>query len=156
MVHAQMEMQPVTSETNSTTRVVTERYSDWPVRLNAYILEAQKDQFKMGTHDCCTFAAGAVEAMTGVDPMPEFRGKYDGWRSSAKALKKLGAGTTSLYDTLCAKFGPPLAGVYGQKGDIVMYEDACGVMLGRMGLFIGENGFVYVRIRHLSHTFRIS
>ncbi len=149
-----MEMQLVTTETDTLIR--TTRYADWPIRLNAYILEAQKQEFKMGTYDCCIFAAGAVEAMTGVDPMPEFRGKYDSWRSSAKALKKIGAGTTTLYDTLRAKFGPSLAGVYGQKGDIVMYEDACGVMLGRMGLFIGENGFVYVRIRHLSHTFRVT
>ncbi len=129
------------------------RLPDWPVRLNEYIVKAQSEQFDLGTHDCCTFAAGAVEAMTGVDPMADFRGKYDGWKSARKALKKIGQG--ELYDTLKDKFGKPLRGVYAHKGDVVMYEDCCGIYLSRFGMFIGENGIAYVRLRHIEHVFRI-
>ena len=136
-------------------RVHTTRHGDWPERLNAYILKAQYDPFIIGGHDCCTFISGAIEAMTGVDPMPEFRGKYDDWRSGLKALKKVDKSITSLEEILEAKFGPAITGVHALKGDIVMYEGSCGIMLGRMGIFIGENGLVYVRIRHLEGGFRI-
>lgn len=107
----------------------------------------------MGKHDCCTFVAGAVEAITGQDLMSEFRGKYDSWKTGLRALKEIGNG--ALYDTLVAKLGEPLGGQYARKGDVVMYEDSCGISLGRFAMFIGENGFVFVRQRHLEHTFRV-
>ncbi len=133
--------------------IQTTRYPDWPIRLNKYIAKVQHDPFVMGKHDCCTFAAGAVEAMTGIDPMEEFRGKYATWREAVTALKALGE--NKLQATLVAKFGEPIGGAYAQKGDVVMYEGACGIMLGLFGMFIGGNGLMYVRLRNIDCTFRV-
>ncbi|MBB4620123.1 DUF6950 family protein, partial [Sphingomonas abaci] len=69
------------------------RYPDWEARLAAYLEPLRARPFAWGRHDCSTFAAGAVEAMTGVDPMPEFRGRYSTARGSVRALRRFGAGT---------------------------------------------------------------
>jgi len=105
------------------------RYPDWPVRLNEYIIAAEKKEFKLGTHDCCIFAAGAIKAITGKDPMPEFRDQYDDWKSAEDALDEIGY--DNLYKTLAKKFGTPVIGQKGQKGDLAFYEGACGIVLGR-------------------------
>lgn len=47
------------------------RVSLWPERLEKYIAEREKARFAWGVHDCCRFAAGAVEAMTGADLMAD-------------------------------------------------------------------------------------
>lgn len=41
------------------------RYEDWPVRLNAYIESRRQMPFAWRDNDCCSFAIGAVEALTG-------------------------------------------------------------------------------------------
>ncbi len=129
------------------------RYPDWPIRLNEYIAEAQKKEFKLGEHDCCTFAAGAVEAITGEDWMSEFRGHYDDWQSSEDALDEIGY--DNLYKTLTKKFGSAILGQKGRKGDLAFYEGSCGIVLGRYAIFLGENGYAYVLLRHLQRAWRI-
>lgn len=129
------------------------RYPDWPIRLNEYVAEAQKKEFKLGEHDCCTFAAGAIEAMTGKDWMPEFRGHYDDWKSAEDALDEIGY--DNLYKTLTKKFGPAVIGQKGRKGDLAFYDGSCGIVLGRYAMFLGENGYVYVLLRRLQRAFRI-
>jgi hypothetical protein len=69
------------------------RKPDWEARLAAYLEPLRLRAFAWGQHDCCTFSAGAVEAMTGVDPMPEFRGRYSTAIGSARALSRFGRGT---------------------------------------------------------------
>ncbi len=103
------------------------RKPDWEARLAAYLEPLRARQFAWGRHDCCTFSAGAVEAMTGVDPMPEFRGVYRSAASSVRALRKIGAG--DLARTLDGKFRsvtPSLA----QRGDLVMHNGLLGSLLG--------------------------
>ncbi len=129
------------------------RSIDWPIKLNAYLVEVQGTEFKLGEFDCCTFVAGAIEAMTGEDPMPEFRGKYDDWDSANKTVAAADGGT--LYEILKDKFGEPVIGQKGQKGDIAFYEDSCGIVLGIYAIFLGANGLAYVRLRHLQWAFRI-
>ena len=130
------------------------RYPDWPVRLNEYIIAAEKLEFELGTHDCCTFAAGAIEAITGEDPMPEFRDQYNDWQSAEDALDEIGY--DNLYKTLTKKFGAAILGVKGQKGDLAFYEGSCGIVLGRFAMFLGEKGYAYVPLRNLQRAFRIS
>jgi hypothetical protein len=52
------------------------RLPDWETRLAAFLEPLRLRAFAWGKHDCCIFTAGAVEAMTGVDAMAEFRGRY--------------------------------------------------------------------------------
>ncbi len=130
------------------------RYPDWPVRLNEYIIQAEKKEFELGTHDCCTFAAGAIEAMTGEDPMPEFRDQYDDWQSAEDALDAVGY--DNLYKTLTKKFGAAILGQKGQKGDLAFYDGSCGIVLGRYAMFLGEKGYAYVSLHRLQRAFRIA
>ena len=94
------------------------RREDWPERLNAYIDGASAKMFDWGRHDCCTFAAGAVHAITGVDWMPEFRGRYDSEKTAKAALKDIGRG--SLLKTICSKFGKPVAPAKARRGDLML------------------------------------
>ena len=130
------------------------RYPDWPIRLNEYINSLHGKEWDMGTWDCCVFAAGAVEAMTGVDHMPEFRGHYDSWPSSDQALEEIGQG--DLYRTIRAKFGPPVIGVKGQKGDLAFMDGSLGLVLGRTGMFLGEGGFRIVSLTQIQKAFRVT
>lgn len=41
------------------------RYFDWKTRLDNYLLEMESAAFIWGVTDCCHFAAGAAESMTG-------------------------------------------------------------------------------------------
>ncbi len=129
------------------------RYPDWPIRLNGYITDVRNEQFELGVFDCCTFAAGCIKAITGVDHMPEFRGHYDSWDTADKALKEIGH--QNLYKTLYKKFGPALPGVQGQVGDLAFYDGCCGIIMGRYALFLASGGFSHVRITFVQRIFRI-
>jgi len=118
------------------------RYRDWEGRLADYLRGCRAARFAWGAMDCCTFAAGAVRAMTGEDAMAEFRGHYRTARGSARALRRIGAGT--LEATLDAKFTavPP---ALARRGDIVMADDgqgggALGIVLGGHATGIGAQG----------------
>jgi len=111
-----------------------QRFPDWDMRLAAYLEPLRLRPFEWGDHDCCLFCAGAVEAMTGVDVMGEFRGRYSTALGSARALKKIGAGT--LEDTLGTKFARvafPLA----HRGDLVMSSGLLGICFGSYLIAVG-------------------
>lgn len=113
------------------------RLPDWEARLAAYLEPLRTLPFAWGRHDCCTFTAGAVKAMTGVDPMPEFRGRYTTARGSVRALRRIGAGT--LASTLSGKFetvDPSLA----HRGDIIMSDGLLGICLGPFLVAVGSEG----------------
>jgi ferric-dicitrate binding protein FerR (iron transport regulator) len=113
------------------------RYPDWEARLAAYLDSVRVRPFEWGTHDCCLFAAGAVEAMTGVDPMPEFRGAYSTQRGARRALATHGASKLSL--TLDTKFARVPASL-AHRGDIVMHAGAIGIAGAGFLFMVGSEG----------------
>ncbi|MDF0489213.1 hypothetical protein PX554_13815 [Sphingomonas sp. H39-1-10] len=113
------------------------RKPDWDARLAAYLEPLRLRPFAWGSHDCCTFAAGAVEAMTGVDPMPEFRGRYSTAIGSARAITRFGKGTVAA--TLDSKF-EPVAAALAHRGDIVMTEGLLGICWGAALFAVGSEG----------------
>lgn len=113
------------------------RKPDWEARLAAYLEPLRLRPFAWGQHDCCTFTAGAVEAMTGVDPMPEFRGRYSSAIGSARALRQFGQGT--LAATMDDKF-EVVTHSLAQRGDIVMSDGLLGICWGRMLIAVGSEG----------------
>lgn len=113
------------------------RLPDWEARLAAYLEPLRLRAFAWGQHDCCTFAAGAVTAMTGVDPMPEFRGRYSTALGSARALRRIGAG--DLAATLDRKFEAAPASL-AHRGDIVMSSGLLGINWGAFLFAVGREG----------------
>ena len=96
--------------------------------------------FEWGKHDCCLFAANVVKAMTGEDPMVEFRGKYTDQESAIAALKKYGS--VNLYQTMRRKFGNPRR----PRRSYVVYHTSretgptLGICLGQTCVFVGQEG----------------
>lgn len=117
--------------------VEARRFPDWEARLAAYLEPLRLRPFAWGQHDCCTFSAGAVRAMTGIDPMPEFRGHYRTARGSMRLLRRLGRG--DLAATLDAKFEAVPASL-AQRGDIVMSDGLLGICWGLFLIAVGQEG----------------
>jgi hypothetical protein len=113
------------------------RKPDWEARLAAYLEPLRARPFAWGQHDCCTFSAGAVAAMTDVDPMPEFRGRYTTAIGSARALRRFGRGT--LAATLDAKF-ERVEPAFAQRGDVVMSSGLLGICMGPFLVAVGREG----------------
>lgn len=113
------------------------RKPTWEAELNAYLRSKRNEPFAYGSNDCALYIAGAVEAMTGVDPAAAYRGQYSTELGAVKALKKLGQGT--LEATLDATFGPIATGFIG-RGDLVWNGESVGVCIGAEALFVGEEG----------------
>lgn len=92
------------------------RPDGWERRLKAFI-DARKGQpFAWGANDCASFAADAVLAQTGVDPMADWRG-YDSEFGAARVL--VTAGATSLADLVTRVLTPCPVGL-AQRGDVAL------------------------------------
>jgi hypothetical protein len=112
------------------------RFADWEDRLSTYLDGLRGKPFAWGKNDCATFAAGAVQAMTGEDVIPEVRGRYTTARGSVRTLRKHAAGT--LAATVTAKFGEPVD--HAQRGDIVMHDGSLAISFGAFAIAVGEQG----------------
>lgn len=110
------------------------RTGDWERALAAYIAACEAKPYAWGEHDCAMFAAGAVLAMTGIDPVPEFRGRYRTAAGSVRALRRHGAGT--LLQTMDAKFERVGIG-FARRGDLAWLDGSVGVVAGPFALFVG-------------------
>ena len=139
-----------------------QRYDDWPERLNAYLEKVGRRPFKWGTHDCCTFAAGAVKAMTGRNHMAEFRGTYRSEAEAAEALKAIGKG--SLYATIRSKFGNPVKPALAKRGDLMMADQKTVngqgapvllICLGEQSAGPGAEGLVFLPTLSCLRGFRV-
>ncbi len=142
------------------------RREDWPEALARVVQSAHDQPFSWGSHDCAAFAAAAIEAMTDIDLLEPFRGRYSDADSAKAALRA--AGHRSLYHFLCRQFGQPVHPVHAGRGDIALAhgEDgpALGVITGKDALFVGEAqiggrvlkaGLVAVPKCDLRHCFKV-
>lgn len=116
---------------------MAQRIATWDQALVDYLRSKRHEPFEYGTNDCCTFISGAVEAMTGTDPMVEFRGEYNSLATSVRALKEIGAG--DLESTLDGKFAAVPIG-RAQRGDIAFFADSAGIVAGDFAWFVSDDG----------------
>lgn len=71
--------------------VIPPRLPDWRARLDAYVAAAWRRPFGWGDVNCGLFVAGAVEAMTGLDPAAHLRGHLGaGPREARQAIRRSG------------------------------------------------------------------
>lgn len=108
------------------------RYRDWEPRLHAICTERKRAPFVWGTHDCATFVADCVLAMTGQDLAAECRGRYDSRESAAALLIELCCGDLETY---MEQRGLPEVGIrLARRGDIVLSRQSTGPALGIVSL----------------------
>ena len=143
------------------------RKKNWQAILFDAVRAAKQNEFKYGKHDCCLAAANIVQAITDVDLMEGFRGKYRSAAGAARWIKS--EGCTTLTDAVGARViaagGEAIGPAYAGTGDIVITDkaihdqiqgEAVGICVGRKFLFPGETGWVNLLRGDLIAAFRIA
>lgn len=133
------------------------RREDWYPRLFAYIAWAEQQSFCPGRFDCALFAAGAVEAMTGIDLAAHWRGRYRSLRGGARVLRAEGY---SDHLTLATAHLDAIAPALAAIGDLAVIrsqaDSALGVVLGPTAAVLRPGkGLDRVSIGILQGAFRV-
>lgn len=104
--------------------------------LTAYIDARARIPFTWGRagNDCGSFAAGAVRAQTGADPLAAFAHRWTSRRGARRALAAEG-GLAATVDHLLTRISPAMA----QRGDIaeVEHPDGPGLMVVEGDTLVG-------------------
>lgn len=112
------------------------RLPNWRSAMSAYVDASRRRAFEPGGFDCALFFAGAVEAMTGLDPAAGFRGRYSTLAGGQRLLKKAGfANHVDMASKSLREIHPSQAAI----GDGAAFELDGGWSLG---LVNGERVFV--------------
>lgn len=130
---------------------------DWVERLWAVIEAAAEVPFNYGAHDCGTFAARCVDAMTDGTLEAELEGL---WTDDASALGYV-VSHGGLDVILSARFGEAVAPLQARRGDLVMLpgEDATGralgVCVGDTVACLQQSGIVYAPLSSALCAWRV-
>lgn len=104
------------------------RHSNWQTLFHAY-LTGNPARFHYGSHDCCLFVAGAVEAMTGTDIAAAYRGKYSTRKQALQVASGMfGARTVEGIVEQVAKAHsmPEISPLHASRGDMVLLQPQKG------------------------------
>jgi hypothetical protein len=125
------------------------RLPDWQKRFAEFGQARASMPFSWGSNDCCLFAAHAVEAVTGRNPMAEFEAYGTAAGPRRKALRRLlraidKAGGLRAFVT--AHLGEPVSPRMAGVGDVVMVanegDELVGVCNGVNVVAPGKDGMV--------------
>lgn len=135
---------------------MTRKTLGWQNRLTAYLAASATAPFRPGTLDCATFAAGAVEAMTGVDLAAEWRGRYRTLEAGRAMLAEAGfADQVDLVASLLPDVPPAMA----HAGDVAVVEEAgvpaLGIVQGEMIYVVTPAGFGLVPRDRMVRAFSV-
>lgn len=134
---------------------MTKKQQNWQVALYAQIESFNAKPFDWATHNCCTFTADCVLAMTGVDAMAAVRGGYKTARGAARKMTQAGG----MVAAISAKLGEPLAPALAQRGDVVCFSsplgDTCGICLGSTIASTGLVGLTHTPMVQAFKAWRI-
>lgn len=130
------------------------RIDGWEARL-AEVVDAAIDRpFAWGTHDCCTFAAACVDAVTGSDHLDHLG--YEDERTAKRVIACHGG----LVEAIAARLGSPCAGwAHARRGDICLVPteqgDGLGVCVGHRIVLPGERGLASYPLHLAQCTWRV-
>jgi hypothetical protein len=112
------------------------RLPDWTQRLSSLVVERLHVPFAWGPNDCVTFAADAVLAMTGHDPIEAWRAQWSTARQAFRTLQPLGGLAGAVRTAGLQEVGPRLA----RRGDVVLLRPPGREhsMRGALGICLGE------------------
>lgn len=129
----------------------TPRLPDWPERLAALVEARRHMPFSWGNHDCGSFAADAIRACTGEDPMPELRGLYADEAGAEAMLARQGGLLMTIEMVQARRGAAECPRDFAQRGDTafarVGNEDLMTVVLGDRLAAPGPDGLVFVPLR---------
>ena len=128
------------------------RISDWEQRLSDYLISKRHEPFQYGKHDCAHFVAGAVEAITGENPMADIAREYNSEISSLRVLKELGFDNVEQFTD--SKFTSIPVG-FAQTGDIALHDGSLGIVLGSKAVFASEIGYTFVDRSEWSNAWEV-
>lgn len=120
---------------------MVERLSNWESNLSDYLASKREETFQYGKYDCAHFAAGAVKAITGQNPMADIDQAYDTKIGSLRVIKSLGH--TNLEQVLDEMFYPCSIG-FAQTGDLAFHDGSVGVVVGGKAVFATEIGYTMI------------
>jgi len=132
------------------------RLDDWPERLMATIERHRMAAFEWGVYDCATLFADAVEAVTGVDPLSQYRP----WKSERSArMKMIRAGWKDMKAFARDHF-PEIAPSMARRGDVGFAQQAnalsCpAVIVGAHAVSRDEKGWIVMPASVLTIAFRV-
>lgn len=117
------------------------RRTDWQERLAAFVRQREHMPFAWGANDCCSFAASAVEAVTGANPMAAVEPYADEFGAMRRVTRAGG-----MADLVTQFLGTPVSPLMAAVGDVVLVENAerglLAVCNGTSVIAPGENGMV--------------
>ena len=122
------------------------KIADWENKRNEYIVANRDRMFRWGRFDCVTFTMGAVKAVTGVDYLDLYK-----WSNKAEALAIL---DEKPLDERIGELFEEVPRMFAQRGDIAMSEGACGVVVGRYALFLGDQ-WRAIPLNELEKAYRV-
>ncbi|WP_295986477.1 hypothetical protein [uncultured Variovorax sp.] len=127
---------------------------DWQKRFSDFGKARASMPFAWGSNDCCTFAAAAVQAMTGKDPMAGIP-PYDNALAAARLIEE-GGGLKALATSL---LGEPVAPVMASVGDVVLVlndgREALGICNGTAVAGAGPEGMVFIGLDNVLAVWKI-
>jgi len=102
------------------------RSAGWQDRFWAVIAEAREQPFAWGTHDCVTFAAKCVAAVTGEDTLGKVTGRFGTWSDARAAVRAYGSDLGAAVDEF---LGPRVPWTQISIADIAIALDDHGKQL---------------------------
>lgn len=143
------------------------RLVHWETRsYHQFLLDSAHIPFAWGTHDCSTFCADGIEAITGVDIADDFRRKYSTEKEAFALITSVtGGSTVADAAEYCAKkhgltdLAKPL---FAKRGDLVVFEAPTGSLVsglvhlnGRHIIAMGEDGLYRFPISHVKRAWHV-
>jgi hypothetical protein len=132
------------------------RLPDWNASLHVYVDAVKRSPFDWGAHNCATFAAGAVEAMTGENLAKGYRFKTE--RGALSAMMR--EGFNNLADMAASKL-PEIHISQARIGDIAAiptdtpFGFVLGIVNGEMILALRPDGMGLAPLLSATRAFRV-
>lgn len=127
---------------------MAERLEGWEQRLETVVSMARDTEYRLGEHDCWRVACATIEALTGQDHWPTFRGKYATKREALALIATYGSTWDAAFESFLGV--PPSEKLLARRGDLLTYEDAngrhMGVCVGSSVAVLGEHGLEFIQI----------